>query len=76
MILFTLNPINWIKDALVSDYVGGWVRHGLTALGAYLLSHALVAQSFVDIIVSKDFVGGVISIASALVASAVNKKVP
>lgn len=73
MILFSLNPITWVKDSLVSDYVGGLVRHALTALGGYLIDHALVSQPFVDLLTSPTFIGGLISILTALIASVTNK---
>ena len=84
MILFSLNPIQWIKDALVSDYVGAAIRHALTAVGFYLILHGYaseqVSNDFVNaavkLLTSKEFLAGLISVFTGGTASIANKKVP
>lgn len=80
--LSKLNPLNWIKELLISDYVGGVVRHALTAFAAVLVaSHfasPAVAQSLVDAIytfvTSKEFYEALIALVAALGGSVANKK--
>jgi len=74
-LLSKLNPLSWVKEALVSDYVGGLLRHALTAVGVFLVNSAGAPESFARLLVSPEFVGGVLAIVTSLVASVSNKKV-
>lgn len=90
-LLSKLNPWRWIKEALISDYVGGWLRHGLTALGSIMLMHKLgsteLVLNWVDatiaLVTDSTFLQGVLeiltglgAIAGGIAASVTNKKVP
>lgn len=89
MILFSLNPIKWIKDLLISDYVGGWLRHAVTGLGFILTAHHLGADdaiarwvaATIELVTSSEFLKGLAEmvlgmggIAGGLWASAANKR--
>lgn len=73
--LSKLNPFTWLKDLLVSDYVGGQLRHWLGIIGAYVVASYGAPQSFAELLVSPEFVGGVVAIVTAIVSSVANKKV-
>jgi len=81
-LLSKLNPIQWIKDALVSDYVGGLIRHGLTFVGAFLVAKGLAApevageatSALYRLLTSPEFIGGLMSI-FGYGGSVANKKV-
>jgi hypothetical protein len=80
-ILDSINPVNWVKKLLVSDYVGGLIRHGLTFLGGWLVAKGLAAPEVADqatnallkLLTDEKFIGGLISV-FGIVASAANKK--
>lgn len=72
-----LNPVNWIKNLLISDYVGSALRHGLTGLGAYMISYGLdpvLVNPWVSS--TTDLVVGSMAIITALIASVKNKTTP
>lgn len=79
--LSKLNPLNWIKDLLVSDYVGGLLRHALTALGVVLVRSGLATQPVADnavqalmaLLLSPEFVGGIIAFVTGWGSSVANK---
>lgn len=81
-LLSKLNPLNWIKELLISDYVGSMVRHALTALGSILVSQKLgsvdlvnhAVESLIKLLTSPEFVSGVVALFSGAVASVANKK--
>lgn len=88
--LSKLNPYNWIKEALVSDYVGGAFRHALTALGFWMTVNQLggereinnFIQAAAELITSDTFLQhlitvltGIGSLSTGAVASVKNKKV-
>lgn len=83
-LLSKLNPLNWIKELLVSDYVGSLLRHVLTALGSFLVSQKLgsvdlvnnAVESLLALLTSKEFIAGIVALFSGAVASVANKKVP
>ena len=82
-ILDKLNPLKWIKDILVSDYVGGFLRHTVQFIGGYLTVHSLGAESHVDgwvkaktdLLTDPQFIAGIIASVTAYGSSIVNKKV-
>lgn len=89
--LSKLNPLKWIKDLLISDYVGSALRHVLTAFGAILLTYKLgsaeLVTAWVDatiaLVTSHEFlsqvlelVTGVSALVGGLAASVKNKKTP
>lgn len=77
-----LNPLNWIKDILVSDYVGGFLRHVVTFIGSYLATKGLGdvqyindwTEATVKLLTDPQFVTGVVAIVSSYGASIANKK--
>lgn len=77
-----LNPINWLKSALISDYVGGLIRHGLTFIAGALVVSGLAsqeaadqaAQALINLLTDEQFMSGLIALVSGLAASAANKK--
>lgn len=81
--LSKLNPLKWIKDALVSDYVGGLLRHALTAVGVFLVAKGWGSREAVDgavngllvLLTDPAFVGGIVSFFTGWGASVANKKV-
>lgn len=66
--LDSINPVNWIKKILVSDYVGGAIRHALTFIGGWLVAKGLAtpevadqaANSILKLLTSEQFIGGII----------------
>lgn len=79
--LSKLNPLSWIKDLLFSNYVGGFIRHGLTWFGGMMVSIGWatpehmegVTGSLGDWLLSPEFMGGVMTVIG-VVASVKNKK--
>lgn len=82
-LLSKLNPLAWIKQLLVSDYVGGLLRHALTALGVYLVAKGYASKESADgfinaalaLVTSPEFVAGIVSFFTGWGASVANKKV-
>lgn len=77
--LSKLNPLNWIKELLISDYVGGVVRHALTAFAAALVashfaSPAVLVDAIYTFVTSKEFYEALIALVAALGGSVANKK--
>lgn len=80
-ILDSINPVNWLKKILVSDYVGGALRHGLTFLGGWLVAKGLATpevteeatNALIRLLTDERFIGGLLSV-FGLFASAANKK--
>lgn len=76
------NPLKWVKDLLLSDYVGGVLRHVITAVGSLLTAKGLGDASMINdwieltanLVTSPEFIGGIIAIFTGAVASAQNKK--
>lgn len=83
-LLSKLNPLNWIKDALVSDYVGGLLRHAASFIGGLLMAKGLGSVQSVETFVSAlaalltdpQFISGIVALFGSLGASVANKKVP
>lgn len=77
-----LNPLNWIKDLLVSDYVGGFLRHAVTFIGSYLTTKGLGdvqyindwVEATVKLLTDPQFIAGIVALVSSYGASIVNKK--
>ena len=77
-----LNPINWIRSALISDYVGMFLRHGLTLGAGILVAAGLASQevadqaaiSLINLLTDEKFISGIVALVSGLAASAANKK--
>lgn len=77
------NPLKWVKDLLLSDYVGGVLRHLITALGAILTAKGLGdatmindwVEMTINLITSPEFIGGIIALFTSATASVQNKKV-
>lgn len=89
--LSNLNPFKWVKELLISDYVGAPIRHAITAFGAILLAHkfgtdAVVGEwvrATIALVTSSEFLvrllevfTGLGTILGGLAASVKNKKVP
>lgn len=81
-LLSKLNPLKWIKDALVSDYIGGQVRHLLSLLGGLLIGWKLGSPELVgdwvhkttELVTSDQFLQGIGLIFTSLGASVWNKR--
>lgn len=80
--LSKLNPLNWIKELLISDFVGGAIRHALTAFAATLTTLHFaspevannLANAIYEFVTSKEFYEALIALVAALGGSVANKK--
>lgn len=78
----TLNPITWVKNALISDYIGGAVRHLMTFTGAFLIGHHMASPDVanewsaatVKLLTDPQFWVGVGTIVTSYGSSIANKK--
>jgi len=72
----------WIKALLLSKYIGGQVRHGLTFVAGFLIAKGLasaeqaaeVVNTLSNLLTSPDFIGGVIALLGGSGASILEKK--
>lgn len=81
-ILSKLNPVELLKKALLSRYVGGIIRHALTWVGGYLVMKNLATQEQAEtamrhltaLLTSPEFLAGVAASITGLGASVKEKK--
>lgn len=80
-VLGKLNPVELLRKALLSKYLGGVVRHLLTWVGGYLVMKNLATQEQADtamhaltaLLTSPEFLTGVLASVTGLGASVKQK---